>query len=572
MIRTVLQNPYIAETPVKDELRFYGREQLLKRIQQFPQESGNNVQVLYGHRRIGKTSLLFQLERGWQTKSFHNIVYFDFRSHSEWPIGQILFAIACALSKCAQLAQPEQSCFDDDGRFFSGEFLPRILERCQSCVLLFDGFDALDAAEKTAQLHPLLRQIYEWTQQFKSLKFVFALRQHPENLNYFPAMFDFVVPVEIPALSSEETEQLIRSSEINPVSLYWTERAVELVWQWTRGHPYFTQLLCSEIWRQMSCHEPAETPLATEQNVEFAVTKVLKNDRETIEKIWNDARSVEKLMLSALAQDASEKQESAVNMEEFTESLEKYCRAGLLFEEAHEHHFSVPLLKRWIVENVSLSTLKNEFIESLTNKVVSTLLQASQPIIVIWGNVPFFQGIANGLAQNLTTHKRGLYLGINMKETKQDTVEETFFKLVQLLGDNILQKVPGAENVAPLYKALYRLQQTQKEVEQAEPSTRLNKLLEYCERDIYPAFREALRGQNQVIISLEHFDSVLEWRVKIRRFVLDVLLKNMRDLNVKWLLLARASKEMSLHYGSDRENSSEDILVYELGRDIWHSG
>jgi hypothetical protein len=53
-------NPYIAGAPVLDTDMFFGREQLIERILQ---TIHNNSLLLYGERRIGKTSLQHQLRR-----------------------------------------------------------------------------------------------------------------------------------------------------------------------------------------------------------------------------------------------------------------------------------------------------------------------------------------------------------------------------------------------------------------------------------------------------------------------------------------------------------------------------
>ncbi len=53
-------NPYVAGAPVLDESMFFGREALLNRILQTVH---NNSLLLYGERRIGKTSLQHQLKR-----------------------------------------------------------------------------------------------------------------------------------------------------------------------------------------------------------------------------------------------------------------------------------------------------------------------------------------------------------------------------------------------------------------------------------------------------------------------------------------------------------------------------
>lgn len=53
-------NPYVAGAPVLDERLFFGREPLIDRVLQ---TIHNNSLLLYGERRIGKTSLLHHLKR-----------------------------------------------------------------------------------------------------------------------------------------------------------------------------------------------------------------------------------------------------------------------------------------------------------------------------------------------------------------------------------------------------------------------------------------------------------------------------------------------------------------------------
>jgi hypothetical protein len=53
------ENPYITGEPIHDPQRFYGRDPI---IQNILDGIHNNSFIIYGERRIGKTSLLLQLE------------------------------------------------------------------------------------------------------------------------------------------------------------------------------------------------------------------------------------------------------------------------------------------------------------------------------------------------------------------------------------------------------------------------------------------------------------------------------------------------------------------------------
>ena len=73
----ILQNPYIAGNPIKSEPGFYGREDVFREVQRLLNNSNENALVLYGQRRIGKTSILLQLQRRLQEDGAHTPIYFD---------------------------------------------------------------------------------------------------------------------------------------------------------------------------------------------------------------------------------------------------------------------------------------------------------------------------------------------------------------------------------------------------------------------------------------------------------------------------------------------------------------
>jgi len=66
-------NPYVAGAPVLDETMFFGREALLNRVLQTVH---NNSLLLYGERRIGKTSLQHQLKRRLEALDDPTYVFF----------------------------------------------------------------------------------------------------------------------------------------------------------------------------------------------------------------------------------------------------------------------------------------------------------------------------------------------------------------------------------------------------------------------------------------------------------------------------------------------------------------
>ncbi len=58
---TLARNPYIAGNPVGDSAAFVGRDDVLRQVLRVLRHDRQNAIVLYGQRRIGKTSILQQL-------------------------------------------------------------------------------------------------------------------------------------------------------------------------------------------------------------------------------------------------------------------------------------------------------------------------------------------------------------------------------------------------------------------------------------------------------------------------------------------------------------------------------
>ena len=110
-------NPYIAGPPVRKGRQFFGRQDILKWVDRELHNPNTNALVLYGHRRIGKTSLLLQLQRRLDSDAFLP-VYFDLQPQVDRPLGRVLTSLAEEASGQAGIEPPSLDIFDDQGRSF----------------------------------------------------------------------------------------------------------------------------------------------------------------------------------------------------------------------------------------------------------------------------------------------------------------------------------------------------------------------------------------------------------------------------------------------------------------------
>src|SRR5215813_8887382 len=115
--KTALRNPYIAGRALGQQQGFFGRKDILRVVETKLNTVDQNALVLFGQRRIGKTSILLQLQRRLPSPPFLP-VYFDMMDRARRSLGQVLFEIATTIAEEAGLASPDPTQFDDQGTFF----------------------------------------------------------------------------------------------------------------------------------------------------------------------------------------------------------------------------------------------------------------------------------------------------------------------------------------------------------------------------------------------------------------------------------------------------------------------
>jgi hypothetical protein len=87
-------NPYVAGNPVGDSPAFVGRVDALREVLRVLRRSQDNAVVLYGQRRIGKTSILQHLAAWLSRIGPYRPVYFDLQDQAAWPLGRVLRELA----------------------------------------------------------------------------------------------------------------------------------------------------------------------------------------------------------------------------------------------------------------------------------------------------------------------------------------------------------------------------------------------------------------------------------------------------------------------------------------------
>ena len=384
-------NPYIAGNPVGGTPNFVGRADVLREVLRVLRHPAQNAIVLYGQRRIGKTSILQQLAAQLPNEGPYHSVYFDLQDKAAWPLGRVLVEIARTIAYALNQPDPDASASsahgsgEDPVKTFRDTWLPDALDALSeqtqsktpsvthSLVLLFDEFDVLadpKGGQAGADLFPYLRELM--TLDPARLQFVFVIGRKVEDLESIAlSLFKGTRALRISLLSKKDTVDLIHSSESNK-SLKWSPDAVEKVWGLTHGHPFLTQQVCSRVWDDLYDTDPTGIPIALQEDVEAVIPDTLETSRNSMQWIWDGLPPAERVVISALAEAGEHPisqndlehvlQESGVRVViRELQSAPQLLQEWDLIEPVQDgYRFRVELLRLWILEHKPLRRVQEE--------------------------------------------------------------------------------------------------------------------------------------------------------------------------------------------------------------------
>ena len=368
------QNPYIAGDPIRSEQSFFGREDIFKEVNNVLNNLHTNAIVLYGQRRIGKTSILLQLVSKLLKDGRFTPVYFDLHDKASKPLSELLYDLAMSICQVIGKAVPDASLFDESGDYFRTEFLPSAANSTASggLVLLFDEFDVLDSPARTHAGQSFFPYLREWMANIESVRFVFVIGRRPEDLSTDTLQtFKNIRATRVSRLDQHSAEAMIRQSE-NDGLLLWTTAAVERLWEICQGHSYLTQLMCSVIFEKTYDNEPIDVPEVKLEQIEDSIVEALDQGTNALHWIWGGLPPAERVVVAAMA----EIDKDVITQEELIERLnrsgvrlivrelelapETLVEWELLNQTDHGYGFVVPLFKRWVLRNRPLRRVKDE--------------------------------------------------------------------------------------------------------------------------------------------------------------------------------------------------------------------
>lgn len=363
--RQEILNPYVVGVPLtKHQDIFVGREDISRRIETILRNQHHPPILLYGQRRMGKTSLLYNLR--WMLPHRILPVFVDLQgpaglaeNHASF-LYNLIKGITISAHQQEMMIEPLPYASLESHPFTVFDDWLDMLEATMTAhdremiLLALDEFEALDAAFVRKRLDAemilgALRHIIQHRARFK------LLLAGSHTLDEFTRWSGYLINAQIvhlSYLSPRATAQLIKQP-IKDFNLRYTEEAVQHAMWLTHGHPYLTQLLCSEIIMRKNGQPVELRRLATKEDVEDAAREVLIRGHQffadiAYHQIPQDARSI----LSQFS--ATPTGESVYFPPEFPPTdkmmLRELIHRDLIERSGTGYRFQVELIRRWFAE------------------------------------------------------------------------------------------------------------------------------------------------------------------------------------------------------------------------------
>jgi hypothetical protein len=359
-----IDNPYVTGVALGENVGVYvARTEIGAEIEQLLLDKRKPPLLLYGQRRMGKTSLLQNL--GKLLRSDVVPFFIDLQGPAGHAANHAGFLFNLARSAVASarrfrnVALPpltQESLADDPFTRFDvwlDEVEAALGDR--TALLMMDEMEALDDAFEEGRFREaaVLGMLRNLIQHRPKLKILLAGSHDFEELVRWSSYLINVRTVRLGYLTEKEATRLV-VAPIPGFPLKYEPEALARVLAVTRGHPFLVQLLCGEIVTHMNGLPPGDRRLCRAADVEASVARALDRGEMYFGEVeTRQAGADGAVLLRRLA----EKGEGAVmdevalarGMEGAGEVLRRLVRREIVEEEGGGYRFKVELLRRWFV-------------------------------------------------------------------------------------------------------------------------------------------------------------------------------------------------------------------------------
>ncbi len=377
-------NPYEGASglPVQPP-NFVGRDRVLKQIQDLWKNKAQLPPIiLFGHRRMGKTSILQNLKNAGNSNDI--LVQADMQS-----AGLVDNSAEFFLKIVEEIELEAKKAGLDTGQFVSEhnfdstakatsnlDKLLNLLDKQlngRRVIVAIDEFELIQKRIEQGRIDPdVLLYLRGINYKYKWLGLVFAgLHELAEmNSDYFGPFFGSAKHIRISYLEPEDAHELITQAGNPDFELKYDDDLVDYIYTLTYGQPYLIQMLCSELVEQWNERWRAEKgqiePRLTRFQLEAALTERFFDEADYYFRgAWTQVGEKEHKLMLAVADWGEQSQKNpavttAIPKEQLRKTvrcspktfeivLQNLYRRDLMEERRNHVSYFSEIMRRWVV-------------------------------------------------------------------------------------------------------------------------------------------------------------------------------------------------------------------------------
>lgn len=375
-INSEVRNPYIIGDPVQGQ-SFVGRKDILERLEQV-WVSNKQLQsiVLFGHRRMGKTSILRNISTRLDEKVKLAYVNLLTVGNSIQGVGEVLMAIADSLSDTLQIPPPDdESLINLPYRTFE-RYLKQIETQLgdTGLIIALDEFEQIEELIKSDRIpKDFMGVLRGMVQMSPKIAFALAGLHTLEEMteDYFNPFFASIIPIRVSFLERATCRYLLANpSEDFPLD--YKPDALDYIYDLTAGQPYLVQLIGFLLVRRYNDQVfelgNKRDPMFTIADVDGIINQpeFYQNGRYYFTGVWQQAGEGspgQQNIIKAIAPHPTgldfNTLQTITNLDpnSLQNALDTLSRHDVITETDHHWKIIVELFRRWVINSVKLNLL-----------------------------------------------------------------------------------------------------------------------------------------------------------------------------------------------------------------------
>lgn len=357
----IIDNPFVTGQPVYGD-GFIDRYDVLKKVEKFFLSKKFNSFIVFGQRRIGKTSLLRHIDFLYKNNSNYVVSYINLQNY----IDQDSFLLSQTIKKQIRGDLELKNNFQN---FDVYDFLVEISEKIEKkIVILFDEFDAMynyeNAKKETIkEQYKLFYTILKIVSQKElPIKIIFAISPGFKNAEtqYYSKLLGFGTKYNLNFFQPIRIEELLKLGE---PTIIFTEKATKYIYYLTAGHPLYTQCIAASCFKYGLLNNQQIIDI---DEVKKNILSSLKSYSSNFLWIWQSLHKWQKILIFIITNLKLQKQNSyfynilkeystykvTINDSELSELIEIMLKFKYLKQYKGQYYIKSKLLSFWVKQNI----------------------------------------------------------------------------------------------------------------------------------------------------------------------------------------------------------------------------